>query len=74
MVASQFSWNRSYNYTACEYCMKSLETAQNMARRLTGKYDLEMPYLERCCEVMKQRKDIVKCPRCEVSISLLTFT
>ena len=46
--------------------MKSLETAQNMARRLAGKYDIEIPYLDECCEVFKRRKDIVKCPRCEV--------
>lgn len=65
LVSAQFSWNKTYNYTACEYCMKSLETAQNMARRLSNKYDLELPYVNECCDISKQRRDFVKCPRCQ---------
>lgn len=63
-IACQFSWNRQYNYTACDNCMKSLETAQNMARRLTADYERELPFSDLCCDATKSRKDIVKCPRC----------
>merc|ERR1712019_65508 len=36
-----------------------------MARRLTNNFDLELPYMDECCEALKQRKEIVKCPRCQ---------
>ena len=36
MVCCQFLWNAMYKYTACGFYMKSLETAEQMARRLTG--------------------------------------
>ena len=71
LVSSQFSWNKSYNYTACEYCMKSIEHAQNMARRLSTKYDLELPYLEQCCDIVWQTSNFVQCPQCKVSIITL---
>lgn len=65
-MACQFSWNKQYNYTSCENCLKSLETAQNMARRLTSNYDLELPYTDQCCDMLKERKLIYRCPRCHV--------
>ena len=71
LVSSQFSWNKSYNYTACEYCMKSIEHAQNMARRLSTKYDLELPYLEQCCDIVRQTSNFVQCPQCKVRIITL---
>ena len=58
LVCSQFSWNKTYSYTACEYCMKSMETAQNMARRLSSKYDLELPHVDQCCDNLKQRIEV----------------
>ena len=33
LVCSQFLWNEIYKYKACEYCLRSLETAQEMGRR-----------------------------------------
>ncbi|XP_066925245.1 histone-lysine N-trimethyltransferase SMYD5-like [Clytia hemisphaerica] len=65
LVCSQFLWNKTYSYTACEYCLKSMETAQNMARRLSSKYDLELPYAEQCCDNLKQRIEVFQCPRCK---------
>jgi len=67
LVCSQFSWNRSYNYTACHHCMKSVETAQNMCRRLSNNYTLELPHTESCCvRSMPDVPQIVKCPQCGV--------
>lgn len=74
LVSSQFSWNKLYNYTACEYCMKSIEHAQNMARRLSTKYDLELPYLEQCCDVVQQTTNFVQCPQCKVRMFTLFST
>ena len=33
LVCSQFLWNEIYKYKACEYCLRSLESAQEMGRR-----------------------------------------
>lgn len=67
IVCCQFSWNRSYNYTACHHCMKSLETAQNMCRRLSSNYALELPYTDTCCVRMTSDvPPVKKCPRCSV--------
>jgi len=63
-VLCQFSWSRFYQYNACDYCMKSLETAEHMARRLAANYDIEIPYKEECCQVTKERKSFVKCVEC----------
>ena len=65
LISCQFSWNKLYNYTACDHCLKSLETAENMARRLTGDFDLELVHKE-CCEAEKARLDYTKCPACTV--------
>ncbi|XP_002163562.2 histone-lysine N-trimethyltransferase SMYD5 isoform X1 [Hydra vulgaris] len=64
LVLCQFSWNRQYNYVACDYCMRSLETAQNMARRLAADYTLELPYHEQCSLSVQRVNSIYKCPNC----------
>lgn len=66
LVCAQFLWNTEYNYLACDHCMKSLETAQDMARRLTGDHELELPHTDQCCDVSKCKEIIVLCPRCQV--------
>ena len=66
LVCSQFLWNSMYKYTACGGCMKSLETAEQMARRLTGNASLELPYASKCCEITLLGQTIVNCHRCQV--------
>ncbi|KAH9520079.1 SET and MYND domain-containing protein 5 [Bulinus truncatus] len=63
LVSAQFSWNELYNYLACEYCLKSLETAENMARRLTGNSGLNLPY-PKCCD--RDVTQVVPCPQCQI--------
>jgi len=65
LVCSQFLWNSMYKYTACGGCMKSLETAEQMARRLTGNASLELPYASKCCEITLLGQTIVNCHRCQ---------
>jgi len=65
LVACQFSWNRKYNYVACDNCMKSLETAQNMARRLASDYSIELPHTEED-EALRQQKMMFRCPQCQI--------
>ena len=71
LISCQFSWNKLYNYTACDNCLKSLETAENMARRLTGNMNLELLHKE-CCEVEKAKLLYCQCPACNVSHPLGT--
>ena len=66
LVCSQFLWNSLYKYTACGFCMKSLETAEDMARRLSGNATLELPYASKCCDVTRYGQQPVDCPHCEV--------
>jgi RNA polymerase subunit RPABC4/transcription elongation factor Spt4 len=63
IVSCQFAWNEFYKYKACEYCLRSLETAEAMAQRLTENYSLILPHPE-CCEVSQDQ--IVTCPQCGV--------
>ena len=70
LVCSQFLWNAMYKYTACGGCMKSLETAEQMARRLTGNVSLELPYASKCCEIMRLGQKIVNCDRCQVTVNI----
>lgn len=67
LVCVQFVWNAEYKYRACDHCLRSLESAQDMARRLSGDPSLELPYVEKCCEVSKCQQFIVTCPRCQVT-------
>lgn len=66
LVCSQFLWNAMYKYTACGACLKSLETAEEMARRLSGNASLELPYSSKCCEITRPGQKIVSCNRCQV--------
>ena len=66
LVCSQFLWNAMYKYTACGSCMKSLETAEQMARRLTGNASLQLPHAARCCEITRLGQKLVSCHRCQV--------
>lgn len=66
LVCSQFLWNSMYKYTACGGCLKSLETAEEMARRLSGNASLELPYAYKCCEITRLGQKIVSCHRCQV--------
>ena len=65
VVSTQFLWNEMYKYLACEYCLQSLETAEEMSRRLTENPALDLPYQE-CCEA--RPSEHVVCPDCQVSI------
>ena len=69
LVCSQFLWNSIYKYTACGACLKSLETAEEMARRLSGNESLELPYSSECCEIARLGKKILSCHRCQVICS-----
>lgn len=48
---------------ACEYCLRALETAEENARRLSGKPGLSLPHPELC----KVRPELHQaCPQCQV--------
>ena len=66
LVCSQFLWNSMYKYTACGGCLKSLETAEQMARRLSGNASLELPYASKCCEITRLGQKSISCHRCQV--------
>lgn len=66
LVCAQFSWNALYKYLACGHCMKSLETSEEMARRLSGNPSLELPYAAQCCEITRSGKLPVPCAQCQV--------
>ena len=63
IVCAQFPWNQLYKYSACDHCLKSLETAQAMCRRLTNNPSLDLPHPE-CCPV--DESNYVTCPHCQV--------
>ena len=65
LVSAQHDWNRFYKYRACHHCMRPLESAQEMARRLTGIPQLELPHYQTCAPSNVQ--SIVHCPKCGVS-------
>lgn len=63
VVCAQFLWNAAYKYRACDHCMRSLETAEENARRLSGKHLLVLPHPEQCTI----RKELHQaCPQCQV--------
>lgn len=62
IVSCQFSWNKVYKYQACEYCMRSLETAEEMCQRLTQNPSICLPYPE-CCSSNKTL--YIKCAGCD---------
>jgi len=63
IVCSQFAWNEFYKYSACEFCMKSLENVQENVCRLSGKRKYNLSNLE-CGETDKDKH--VKCPKCQI--------
>jgi hypothetical protein len=63
LVSAQFSWNELYKYAACEFCLRSLETAEEMSRRLSDNPALVLPHPE-CCGVDKSTYTC--CPQCQV--------
>lgn len=63
VVCAQFSWNELYKYKACEFCLKSLEKAEEMAQRLTTNQGLTLPFPE-CCPV--DQSCFAICPQCQV--------
>jgi hypothetical protein len=70
LVSSQFAWNAACGYKACDHCLRSLETAEQMCRRLSGKVSFELPHPE-CCEV--RPFEHVTCLNCAVSIENTLF-
>lgn len=63
LVSSQFLWNALYKYSACNHCMKPLETAEEACRRLSSNSMIELPHPE-CCEVHKEEH--IRCNKCQV--------
>ncbi|EDV22754.1 uncharacterized protein TRIADDRAFT_28394 [Trichoplax adhaerens] len=66
LVCAQFLWNEFYKYEACEYCLRSLEDAETMARRLSGNPNVVLPHKEYCSTYAME--NYVKCPRCQVTM------
>ncbi|XP_072353849.1 protein-lysine N-trimethyltransferase SMYD5 [Scyliorhinus torazame] len=62
IVSAQFLWNALYKYKACDYCLRSLETAEENSRRLSGNPSLILPHPE-LCSVQKELLDF--CPACQ---------
>ncbi|XP_041057438.1 SET and MYND domain-containing protein 5 isoform X1 [Carcharodon carcharias] len=62
IVSAQFLWNALYKYKACDYCMRSLETAEENSCRLSGNPNLILPHPEQC-SVRKELLDT--CPACQ---------
>ena len=65
LVCAQFSWNELYKYAACEFCLRSLETAEDMSRRLSDNPAVVLPHPE-CCEVDSSSHTC--CPHCQVCV------
>lgn len=63
LISCQFSWNKLYGYLACDYCMKSLETAEEMARRLCNDDSVSLPHPE-CCQ--NKQLTPIACEKCGV--------
>ena len=66
LICGQFLWNSLYKYTACSHCLRSLETAEQMARRLSANDSLELPYASKCCEITRMGLKIISCHNCQV--------
>jgi SET and MYND domain-containing protein 5 len=65
LVAAQFTWNEFYQYKACEYCMRPLETTEENIARLTEDRNFKLQYLKEICSVDKSK--FVECPSCHLS-------
>ncbi|EFX89935.1 SET and MYND domain-containing 5 protein [Daphnia pulex] len=64
LFSCQFSWNYAYGYSACDFCMRPLETAEENARRLTAKADLILPHPE--CDGTDKSSHVI-CSQCAVT-------
>ncbi|XP_077136505.1 protein-lysine N-trimethyltransferase SMYD5 [Ranitomeya variabilis] len=64
LVSSQFQWNALYRYRACDHCLRSLETAEENAQRLSANIHVTLPYPELCTV---QNGLHQQCPQCQVS-------
>lgn len=53
-MSAQFSWNKFYQYKACDYCMKPLETAEENVRRLAEDPSITLPHLKANCVINKE--------------------
>lgn len=54
-----------YPLTACEYCLRALETAEENARRLSGNPGLSLLHPELC----RVRPELHQaCPQCQVGL------
>ncbi|RXM36582.1 SET and MYND domain-containing protein 5 [Acipenser ruthenus] len=66
LVSAQFLWNALYKYRACDYCLRSLETAEENGRRLSGNPCLSLPHPEQC----RVRRELHEaCPQCQYFVS-----
>lgn len=63
LVSSQFSWNETYQYLACQHCMRPLETAEANAQRLANDRSITLPYPELCITLPWLGRH-TKCPEC----------
>lgn len=64
LVACQFLWNQAWGYSACDFCLRPLETAEENARRLTGNSALTLPFSHLCSTIKQNHVD---CAGCEVT-------
>ncbi|XP_060103236.1 histone-lysine N-trimethyltransferase SMYD5 [Heteronotia binoei] len=62
VVSAQFLWNALYKYKACDHCLRALETAEENAQRLLGRFQA-LPHPEQC-GIHKDLHQI--CPSCQV--------
>eukprot|EP00058_Branchiostoma_floridae_P023540 XP_002609030.1 hypothetical protein BRAFLDRAFT_84846 [Branchiostoma floridae] len=60
--------NDSHGQAACDHCMRSMETAEAMSRRLANSHSLVLPFPQ-CCAVKLEQH--VTCPHCQDQLELL---
>lgn len=63
LVSSQFSWNETYQYLACEHCLRPLETAETNAQRLANDRSITLPFPQ-CCPTVPFLEKHTKCTDC----------
>lgn len=64
-VACQFSWNSAYGYSACDHCLRPLETTIENIRRLANNPTLVLP-LSHHCPTSNWIQQFTVCPKCKV--------
>lgn len=63
LISCQFSWNKAYGYSACDFCMSPVETAEENVRRLAFDETIILPYPE-LDPVARAQESIVSCVEC----------